>query len=77
MKFLEKNVGDMDRALRIALAFVFVGIGIFMLAPPWTYVAFLLGLVMALTVMTKSCAAYTLLGISTMGKKSASRKKAP
>jgi hypothetical protein len=75
MKFFEKNVGDMDRAIRIVLAFVLVGIGIFMLTPPLTYIAFLLAVVMVFTGATKSCGAYTLLGINTMGKKPEAKRK--
>jgi hypothetical protein len=75
MKFFEKNVGDMDRAVRIISSFALVGIGVFLLTPPLTYVAFLLAVVMVFTGATKSCALYTLVGMSTVGKKPEAKRK--
>jgi len=74
MKLFEKNIGGADRALRLLLAVVLVLVGIFLLSPPWTYVIFLVALMSSLTGYTRTCGVYSVLGISTMEKKSAPRQ---
>lgn len=69
MKLFEKNIGNTDRMVRFALALVFVGAGVFLLQEPLNYIAYLLALVMIFTGATRSCGAYTLIGINTLEKK--------
>jgi hypothetical protein len=75
MNLFVKNVGDADRAVRLALAIVLVVAGIFLFSPPWTYVIFLVALIATLTAYTRSCGAYTVLGVSTMEKKAPSKAR--
>jgi hypothetical protein len=68
MKFLEKNVGNTDRVIRFVLAVVFLASGLFMLAAPLSYVAYLLAAIMLFTGAMRTCGAYSVLGISTVEK---------
>ena len=72
---MEKNVGCVDKVVRviIALGLVYLGITI----SPWFY---LLAAIVLFTVMSSWCGAYSLLGINTTPKdnkikESAKRKK--
>jgi len=75
MKLFEKNVGNTDRMLRYVLAVVCIFIGYFLLAAPLSYVAYFLALVLLITGTTRSCGAYSVLGINTMEKNAAAEKK--
>jgi len=74
MKKLEKNIGEVDKAVRaffgIVLLAAYVGRYV---AAPWGYATLALGLVMIATAAYETCPLYALLGISTRkarGKKS-------
>ncbi|MFA5930563.1 MAG: DUF2892 domain-containing protein [Candidatus Micrarchaeia archaeon] len=70
MKIGEKNVGEIDKALRailgIALLCVYIGNYV---EQPWQYVALALGFAMVATAAYGTCPAYSLLGISTCAAK--------
>jgi len=74
MKKLEKNIGEMDKAVRalagIVLLAAYVGKYV---AEPWGYAALGLGLVMIATAAYETCPIYTVFGIST--RKAAGKKK--
>ncbi len=71
---IEKNVGDMDRVLR-----VLIGIGLLLVVPlglvgpgaPWAFFG-LAGLAILLTGVFRVCVTYKLLGISTAKRRAAS-----
>lgn len=75
MGFFDKNVGNADRVVRLVLAYALVGVGVFLLVPPVSYVAFVLAIILAFTAATRFCGAYPLLGINTI-EKSAMQKPA-
>jgi len=75
MKLFEKNIGDADRVLRFLVAVVFAAAGYLMLQAPLSYVAYLVALVLIFTGATRSCAAYSVIGISTMAKQEKTPKK--
>jgi len=66
MKIGEKNVGTIDRAVRIIVGLVLLGIGFVFLAAPLSYIAMLLGLIALATGALGTCGIYSLLGISTL-----------
>lgn len=73
MGFFDKNVGNADRTVRLVLAYVLVGVGVFLLVPPLNYAAFVLAIILAFTAATRFCGAYPLLGINTLGKAAAQK----
>ena len=64
MKF-EKNVGMIDRGVRIAIGFLIIGYGVTRLAVPWNVVSFLVGFAILMTGAVGTCTLYSLLGITT------------
>ena len=70
MKIGEKNVGMIDRVIRIILGiilmYLFVGN---MVAAPWSYLVALIGLILLVTGIVGTCPLYSILGMNTLGKK--------
>jgi len=70
MKIGEKNVGMIDRVIRIIfgiiLMYLFVGN---MVAAPWSYLVALIGLILLVTGIVGTCPLYSILGMNTLGKK--------
>jgi hypothetical protein len=75
----DRNIGDIDRAVRLIVAAALVyAIGVGMVVPPLSYLVGLLMLVLLFTVAAGTCWLYTLLGISTCPvKPRAAAKAAP
>jgi uncharacterized membrane protein HdeD (DUF308 family) len=70
MKTGEKNVGTIDRAIRIILGLVLIGVfALNLVAAPWSYLVVLIGLIALVTGVFGTCGLYSLLGMNTMGKK--------
>jgi len=68
--FMAKNVGTVDRVIRIILGLVLVGAGIAgFVSVPWLYIVLLIGVILLLTGIMQRCPAYTLLGLSTLKKR--------
>ncbi len=69
MKIGEKNVGMIDRIIRIVfgiiLLYVFMGN---MVAAPWSYLVALIGLILLVTGIVGTCLLYSMLGMNTLGK---------
>ena len=61
---MKTNVGSIDRLIRIVLGIALIGAG-FVLAPPWNYVALVVGILAMVTGLTRFCGLYRLLGIGT------------
>ncbi|MDD5172377.1 MAG: DUF2892 domain-containing protein [Candidatus ainarchaeum sp.] len=74
-KLFEKNVGTIDRAIRLGAGIGLVIGGLTYLSAPISYVAALVGLILLFTGFTSSCTLYTLLGISTAAKAQPGPKK--
>jgi hypothetical protein len=70
MKIGEKNVGMIDRVIRIIfgiiLMYLFIGN---MVAAPWSYLVALIGLILLVTGIVGTCPLYSILGMNTLGKK--------
>ncbi|MDO9550585.1 MAG: DUF2892 domain-containing protein [Methanoregula sp.] len=65
-----KNVGMVDRVIRIILGLVLIGAGMAgLVSTPWLYIVLLIGVILLLTGIMQRCPAYTLLGFSTLEKK--------
>jgi hypothetical protein len=60
---MKRNVGGMDRTLRVAAGIALLAFGI-LAEGPWHWVG-LLGAVVLVTGLVRVCPAYTLLGLST------------
>ncbi|MFA6907592.1 MAG: DUF2892 domain-containing protein [Candidatus Micrarchaeia archaeon] len=75
MKFGEKNVGEIDKAVRaiLGMAFLSMYIGNYA-AQPWLYAALALGLAMVATAAYETCPIYSLFGINTCAAKAKGRK---
>ncbi len=71
MKLFEKNVGTIDRSVRLGLGVGLVIGGLKVLDAPLSYVAVLVGLLLLFTGFMSTCTLYSLLGINTLGKKEA------
>jgi hypothetical protein len=70
MKIGEKNVGMIDRVIRILLGIVLLYIFVVnMIAAPWSYLVALIGLIMLVTGIFGTCLLYSILGMNTLGKK--------
>jgi hypothetical protein len=71
MNIGEKNVGTIDRVVRIILGIVLIAVfALNMVAAPWSYLVALIGLIALVTGAVGTCALYSLLGISTLKKQS-------
>lgn len=69
MKLFAKNVGMVDRVLRIIVGFALLGYGAKFFEMPWNAVAIVVGFIIAATGALGTCAVYSLLGINTAGQK--------
>jgi hypothetical protein len=70
MKIGEKNVGMIDRVVRIILGIVLIAVfALNMIAAPWSYLVALVGLIVLVTGAVGTCALYSLLGMNTLEKK--------
>jgi uncharacterized membrane protein HdeD (DUF308 family) len=70
LKIGEKNVGMIDRVVRIILGIVLIGVFfLHMVAAPWSYIVLLIGVIALVTGVFGTCALYSLLGMNTLGKK--------
>lgn len=69
MNIGEKNVGTIDRVVRIIVGIAFLaGFALNMVAAPLSYLVALVGLIALVTGAIGTCPAYSVLGISTIGK---------
>jgi len=65
----EKNVGMIDRVVRIILGIVLIAVfALNMVAAPWSYLVALIGVIALVTGAVGTCPLYSLLGFSTLGK---------
>ena len=70
MKFCEKNVGTIDRLVRIILGIVLLAVfALNLVASPWSYLVAIVGLVVLVTGALGTCGLYSILGFNTMDKK--------
>jgi hypothetical protein len=66
----EKNVGTIDRVVRIILGIVLIAIfALNMVTVPWSYLVALIGLIALVTGAVGTCGLYSLLGMNTLEKK--------
>ncbi len=70
MKFGERNVGMTDRLVRVVLGIILLGLFVLNYIPsPWSYLTAFIGLVLLITGAVGTCGLYSILGISTIEKK--------
>jgi hypothetical protein len=70
MKIGEKNVGMIDRVVRIIVGIAFLaGFALNMVAAPLSYLVALIGLIALVTGAVGTCPLYSVLGLNTAGKK--------
>jgi hypothetical protein len=70
MKIGEKNVGMIDRVIRIVLGILLLYLFVVnMVVAPWSYLVALIGLILLVTGVIGSCPLYSVLGMNTLGKK--------
>jgi hypothetical protein len=68
MKIGEKNVGGMDRIIRVPVGLALLAVGYLYLAPLLSYLVMLLGLVLLGTAVYQTCLLYSILGSNTNKK---------
>jgi hypothetical protein len=69
MKIGEKNVGTIDRVVRIVIGIALFGaFALNMVAAPWSYLLVLIGLIALVTGLVGTCGLYSVLGMNTLGK---------
>ena len=70
MKIGEKNVGMIDRIIRVIIGIVLIVVfALHKVAAPWSYLVLLIGIIALVTGVFGTCALYSLIGIDTLGKK--------
>lgn len=70
LKIGEKNVGMIDRVVRIIIGIVLIAaFALGWISAPWSYLVALIGLIALITGAVGTCALYSLLGMNTLGKK--------
>jgi hypothetical protein len=71
MKIGEKNVGMIDRVVRVIIGIVLIGVfALNIVAAPWSYLVVLIGLVALVTGALGTCGLYSLIGMNTLGRSS-------
>ncbi len=73
MNFGEKNVGLVDRVIRIVLGFFVIGFGAKYISLPWNLIVALVGFVIVATGVIASSFIYSKLGMSTAPAKPAAK----
>ena len=69
MQIGEKNVGMIDRVVRIILGIALIVVfALNMIAAPWSYLVALIGLIALVTGAIGTCPLYSLIGVNTLGK---------
>ena len=69
MNIGEKNVGTIDRVVRIIVGIALLaGFALNMVAAPLSYLVVLIGLIALVTGFIGTCPAYSLIGITTLKK---------
>jgi len=69
MKIGEKNVGMIDRVVRIIIGIILIAaFALGWVAAPWSYLVALIGLIVLVTGIVGTCALYSLLGMNTLKK---------
>lgn len=69
MKIGEKNVGTIDRDVRIIVGIALLAVfALNMVAAPWSYLVALIGIIALVTGAAGTCALYSLIGINTAAK---------
>lgn len=74
MNLLEKNVGMIDRVIRIVAGWLIIGYSVTTSNMLIQVLGFLIGMIILVTGAVGSCALYTMLGFNTLG---APKKAAP
>jgi hypothetical protein len=69
MNIGEKNVGTIDRVVRVIAGIVLIGLFVLnLVAAPWSYLVALIGLIALVTGAVGTCGLYSVAGINTRGK---------
>lgn len=68
---MTRNVGKVDRLVRLVIAAAAVWLFLAGARPAWEYVALIVGVVLGVTAVTGVCPAYRLLKLDTTGKSKA------
>lgn len=64
---MQANEGKWDRIIRVILGIVLLYMGYAMLASPWNWVAYAVGLILVVTGLIGFCLIYALFKINTKG----------
>jgi hypothetical protein len=69
MKIGEKNVGIVDRAIRIVIGLVLIAVFVLnLVVAPWSWLVVIVGIIILATGVIGTCGMYSLLGMNTQGK---------
>jgi len=69
MNIGEKNVGTIDRVIRIIVGIaLLLAFALNMAAAPLSYLVLLIGIILLVTGAAGTCPAYSVLGMNTLGK---------
>lgn len=69
MKLFEKNVGNLDKVVRVLLGLTLLYYSFTGLAAPFIYVGITVAAILLFTGLMGTCTLYSLLGMNTLGKK--------
>lgn len=70
MKFFEKNVGKTDQIIRIVIGLLLMIGSVLFLSAPINYVLAIIGLILILTGVFRTCGLYSIIGLNTCKIKS-------
>lgn len=77
MKLFEKNVGKLDRIVRIIVGVAILVSGAMFLRAPLMYLAMLVSIIFMFTGVAGTCALYSLIGLNTGAEPAAKEGKIP
>ena len=66
---MKANVGGIDRAIRLILGLVLLGLGIFALNGAWQWVSIVVGAMLLLTGLVSFCLLYPVIRVNTAKKR--------
>lgn len=70
MKIGEKNLGMIDRAIRVIIGILLIVVFALNMVPlPWSYLVLIIGVVVLITGIVGTCVLYSLMGWNTAKKK--------
>ncbi len=69
MKYMQKNIGNTDKIVRITIGIIFIIIALLLPLPLWKWIFGVIGGILVLTSIIRFCPLYTLFKFDTLENK--------